>query len=145
MPKPSGQPFAIEKRKDKFLCTPFEPLEQLSEEEARERAASVWQKARERKAPRIPPAAVAAAAASAETLEKWTARWLAAREARDLTSVSDDAGRLKKWVIPYLGADSAVATIGRDELKGMRREAGGEGVVNGTSRAPCRAFYARPG
>ena len=40
--------------------------------------------------------------ALAERLEEWVARWCADRRARGLSSVKDDEGRLRKWVLPRL-------------------------------------------
>ena|GEM_PF-702943 len=41
---------------------------------------------------------------TAETLSEYSERWLASREVRGLTSVGDDRGRLRKHVLPILGA-----------------------------------------
>ena len=43
-----------------------------------------------------------------ETFEAWAERWCKAREERGLTSVKDDRGRLRKWVLP-LWRDKPIA------------------------------------
>jgi integrase len=56
------------------------------------------------------------AAPSGETLAAWSERWCAAREERGLTSVDDDRGRLRKWVLPHFEGKAA-ADITRTDLE----------------------------
>jgi integrase len=75
----------------------------LSEARARDRATSLSETARRENATRAPKANGAAPAPAGETCAAWSERWCAAREERGLTSVNDDRGRLRKWVLPHLG------------------------------------------
>ncbi len=55
-----------------------------------------------------------AAPARGETVEQYSARWLAAREARGLTSVGDDQSRLRTHVFEALGKLEVRAVVRRD-------------------------------
>ena len=65
---------------------------------AREIAKAMTERAAEQAATPLPVAEPAA-----ETFAEWSERWCAEREARGLTSVGDDRGRLRKWICPVLG------------------------------------------
>ena len=86
----------------------------LSEARARDRAASLAELATKEGLPR--PTTKTGAATSSDTLSSWTERWCAAREERGLTSVGDDRGRLRKWVLPALG-DKLMTEITRADLE----------------------------
>lgn len=75
----------------------------LTEPEARKRAQSMSEAVRERDGKREPTTASGVPPAPGEMLAAWSERWLAARQERGLTSVKDDRGRLRKWVLPTLG------------------------------------------
>jgi hypothetical protein len=51
-----------------------------------------------------------------ETLSAWSDRWCDDREARGLTSVKDDRGRLRKWILPVIGT-VPVATFHQADLE----------------------------
>ena len=82
---------------------------------AREIAAAMTERAAEQAQPQ--PTAPAPAP-EPETFEAWAVRWCADREARGLTSVDDDRGRLRKWVHPALGKHPVVA-IAKSELEDL--------------------------
>ena len=76
----------------------------LSEARARDRAASLSETGRRDGGELAPKANGATPAPAGETCAAWSERWCAAREERGLTSVNDDRGRLRKWVLPHLGS-----------------------------------------
>jgi integrase len=51
-----------------------------------------------------------------ETIAIWSERWLADREARGISSVQDDRGRMRKHVLPILGPHP-IATITREQIE----------------------------
>jgi integrase len=53
-----------------------------------------------------------------ETITLWSARWLKDRNARGISSVKDDEGRMRKHVLPVLGA-YPIATITRDQIESV--------------------------
>ncbi len=53
-----------------------------------------------------------------ETFEAWAERWCKAREERGLTSVNDDRGRLRKWVLP-LWRDKPIAGLERADVEAL--------------------------
>jgi integrase len=86
----------------------------FSEAKARDRAASLAQLAAKEALPRSKGKGHAMAAT--DPLASWAERWCAAREERGLTSVDDDRGRLRKWVLPKLG-DKPIAEITRTDIE----------------------------
>lgn len=93
----------------------------LTEPEARKRAQSMSEAVRERDGKREPTTASGAPPAPGEMFAAWSERWLAAREERGLTSVKDDRGRLRKWVLPTLGP-RPMPEIKRVELERLVEE-----------------------
>jgi integrase len=79
------------------LCQPPE----MSEARARDKAKRLTELAAKKGA--TATEAPTAPTLAGETFEAWAERWCKAREARGLTSVDDDRGRLGKWVTPTLG------------------------------------------
>jgi integrase len=53
-----------------------------------------------------------------ETVAEFTTRWLPYRRERGITSVDDDKGRLRKWVLPIIGAFD-VRRVGREDLEDL--------------------------
>jgi integrase len=51
-----------------------------------------------------------------ETVAVWAERWLDERDARGISSIADDRGRMRKHVLPVLGA-YPVATITREQVE----------------------------
>ena len=90
----------------------------LSEARARDRAHRLTEtaSAESATAPGRTRRGVPGASGTGETFEQWAERWLASREARGLASVSDDRGRLRKWVFPVLG-DRAMGAIVRGDVE----------------------------
>lgn len=86
--------------RSKPMCQP--PA--MSEARARDKAQRLTDHAKEGGAAAAPKRTRKGSAAPAgETLAAWSERWCDAREERGLTSVKDDRGRLRKWVLPHLG------------------------------------------
>lgn len=56
--------------------------------------------------------------ARGEGYPAWVERWLAAREAKGLTSVETDRGRLKKWVAPVL-KDKPMVAVTREDIEAV--------------------------
>jgi len=54
--------------------------------------------------------------ADGETVADWSDRWLDEREARGLSSVADDRGRMRKHVLPVIGP-FPMATINREQIE----------------------------
>ena len=54
-----------------------------------------------------------------ETVEKWSARWVAMREERGLESVRDERSRLRTHILPVIGGER-MATMGRAGLEDVR-------------------------
>ena len=50
-----------------------------------------------------------------ETVAEYSERWLEDRERRGLSSVGDDRGRLKKWILPTLG-ELPIAGVTRQDV-----------------------------
>lgn len=55
-----------------------------------------------------------------ETIAEFTTRWLPYRRERGISSVDDDKGRLREWVLPIIGALD-VRRVGREEAVGVVR------------------------
>jgi integrase len=88
----------------------------LTEARARETAAAMTERAIGRAVEEAKKIAAAPPITPAEeTIEAWISRWCDAREARGLTSVRHDRGRLGKWVIPVLRG-RAMAKVTKLEL-----------------------------
>ena len=100
------------------ICLP----QGMTEAKARERALEMTELARAEALPHSHTGAGMASTGTAsdapETVEAWSTRWCDAREARGLTSVDDDRGRLRKWVLPKLGP-RAITTITRTDLEAL--------------------------
>jgi integrase len=79
------------------MCQPPE----MSEARARDKAKRLTELAA--KGAELAPKAGAEEQPPGETFAKWSERWCDDRAARGLTSVKDDRGRLRKWVLPTLG------------------------------------------
>lgn len=90
----------------------------MSEARARDRALRLSERATKDALPGLTPKRRAkdGPAPSRETLAAWCARWCAAREARGLSSVPDDRGRLRKWVFPHFEG-SPIADVTRNDLE----------------------------
>jgi integrase len=54
-----------------------------------------------------------------ETVNHWSHRWLATREARGLASVRDDRSRLKTHILPMIGREK-IALVRADRLEDLR-------------------------
>jgi hypothetical protein len=89
----------------------------MSEAMAREKAARLTQIVAA-EAIGVIPARGTAKAAPGESFEAWSERWCAAREERGLTSVDDDRGRLRKWVMPSW-RDKAIAVLTRADVEAL--------------------------
>jgi integrase len=84
----------------------------LTEPRARETAAAMTERAEQKWSERKTEEAKVQAVG--ETFKVWSLRWCDERQRRGHTSVSDDRGRLSKWVWPILGEAQAVAVSGAD-------------------------------
>src|SRR5580692_6074544 len=60
-----------------------------------------------------------------ETIAIWSERWLADREARGISSVEDDRGRMRKHVLPVLGPHP-IATITRERIEHLVEDLDGK-------------------
>jgi integrase len=88
----------------------------LTHTQAVARAAEV---AREARTATTPLVLTHLAAADGETVEKWTDRWLAAREERGLESVRDDRSRFRTHLLSVIGAER-MATVPSAKLEDVR-------------------------
>lgn len=81
------------------LCQP----KGMSEAKAREKAAALTERAqREGRVREQAPPNVLPAVAPGESVSEWCHAWCEDRERRGLSSVDDDRGRLRKWILPRL-------------------------------------------
>lgn len=93
----------------------------LTREQAEARARSLTETARHGDGVRAAAQASTAPDGAGETLAEWSERWCDAREERGLTSVKDDRGRLRRWVLPRLGP-RPMAEIKRLDLERLVEE-----------------------
>src|ERR1700722_17235292 len=97
------------------MCQPPD----MSEARARDKAKRLSQIAATENGTAPPrPAVRGAPPPAGETFEAWAERWCKAREARGLTSVDDDRGRLRKWVLPLWGA-TPIAALTREDVEAL--------------------------
>lgn len=95
------------------MCQPPE----MSEARARDKAQRLSGRALKEALPGVTPKRGAQGpSGSTETLAAWSKRWCAAREARGLSTVADDRGRLRKWVLPHFEG-VAIQAIQRADLE----------------------------
>jgi integrase len=91
----------------------------LTEARAREMAAAAAERARKTNSVHIPKGQEAEATEeqpAGETVQEWSERWVASREAQGLTSVSSDRSRLRTHVLPALG-DLELAKVTRQHIE----------------------------
>lgn len=100
--------------RSKPMCQPPD----MSEARARDKAMRLTEIAAKR-GPTAKRTAKGEATPPGETFDAWSERWCAAREARGLTSVDDDRGRLRNWVSPQLGGGRPMAEITRRDLEAL--------------------------
>lgn len=93
-----------------------------SEARARDKAKALTEMAeREGRTRQVVPA-TAPASVQGPTFKAWAEAWCADRERRGLSSVEDDRGRLRKWILPRLGpplGERAAAAISRTDLEAL--------------------------
>jgi integrase len=89
-----------------------------SRAKAREKAATLSEQARRGEAVMLPKDGDGQPVPEGESYSAWVERWLAAREAKGLTSVETDRGRLKKWVAPVL-CDKALVAVTREDIEAI--------------------------
>lgn len=95
------------------MCQPPE----MSEARARDKARRLTELAKQGALPGVQPKRPRqGAAAPGETFAAWSDRWCADREARGLSAVDDDRGRLRKWVLPHFEG-KPLADITRTDLE----------------------------
>lgn len=75
----------------------------LDEDAAKEKARALTELAAREGGELVVPPPKKKTASPDDTFAAWAERWCVVREARGLTSVDDDRGRLKKWINPTLG------------------------------------------
>jgi integrase len=101
--------------RSKPMCQPSD----MSETRARDKAKRLTEIATRDGATAAPKSTAKENAVPAgETFAAWAERWCTAREARGLTSVDDDRGRLRKWVAPLWG-DKPIATLARADVEAL--------------------------
>jgi integrase len=95
----------------------------MSEAAAREKALRQTKRAAHEALPGVEPKRRRkdAPAAAGDTFAEWSERWCDARAERGLTSVKDDRGRLRKWVLPSLGP-KRMGEITRADLERLVEE-----------------------
>jgi integrase len=96
------------------MCQPPD----MSEARARDKARRLSERAAKEALPGVTPkrGANGVAVVSSEPLAAWCERWCSSREERGLSTVTDDRGRLRKWVLPrFKGV--AIQDVRREDLE----------------------------
>jgi integrase len=95
----------------------------MSEAKAREKAAALTQLAaqkgiaRPKPEPSLSDASARPSPQPGMTLKDWTDAWCDGRERRGLTSVNDDRGRLRKWILPRLDGMRPATSVAAGDLE----------------------------
>lgn len=84
---------------------------ELSEAQARKKALELTVRARSVGAVKATAKSVSTLAAASETLGDWSERWINVRETKGYTSVRDDQGRLRKYILPVFRAHPVRAIV----------------------------------
>ena len=116
------RPTGADGKRGARLCQPVG----MSEARARDKAQALTDKAqRDERVEAVDPAPIAAPlppSIGGPTLEAWTTAWCVDRERRGLSSVDDDRGRLRKWILPRLTptlGSRLIAEIGKADLEAL--------------------------
>ncbi len=89
----------------------------LTKTQARAQARELAAAAMEGRLVQDQPVATATARQPGESCESWFDRWFKARAARGMARCTDDLNRVRKHVLPVLGATTPLATVGKVDIE----------------------------